>query len=323
MQYNAFQGSQARKDQMVEPLRAKWAALAIFPLAYLKFRTDGGMVSISGALAETQDPECFVERTGLPVELGTLCEGLIYSGLEFRPDETAPMGFTVDASDTILAFGMEWLDAIPVGADLGGVVPRFMATFLARALADDFAMAAHIEAPVRAAAEKIAALWDRDLQGEPTSGKEWRAVRAEAMAASEASVDPMGFAAAEMVESLAWPVRGLASEFVPILQLFAKSWVQFMATPHLTDADRDLQQRVLLGEREMARAVRDPRFAEVPPETLLDHLPEAREAMLAAMQPEVKARLDAAKREARAETDRELRAHMDTLLALIRQSSAA
>ena len=318
MQYQAFQGSQARKNQLVEPLRAKWRAGQLLPLSYLKWRTDGGPVSVSGALAETQDPQLFAERTGLPVELGALCEGLIYAGLEFREDESAPLGFTTHGGDTILSFGMEWLDAIVVGQDLGDVVPRFMRSFLTSVLAPDFTMAAHIEAPVRASAENILDLWSRELRGEVIPPKTWRAVRADALHASEASSDPWGYPLAELVESLAWPVRGLAMEFVPIFQLFAKSWIGYLASPYLSSEDRDGQVLSLIGGRDFSRALRDSQVSQESGEALLDSLPEAKRAMLAAIQPEVKARMDEAKRQARAVSDRLLRAHMDTILELIR-----
>src|SRR6185503_3207643 len=157
--YQAFHGSLVRKNQMVERVRSKWASRQIYPLSYLKWRTDGGIVSLSGALAETQDPELFVERTGLPVALGALCEGLIYVGLEFRDDKNSPLGFSVHGSDTILSFGLEWLDAINVGDDLGDVVPRFMHAFLSSVLASDFALAAHVERPVHGSAKRILELW--------------------------------------------------------------------------------------------------------------------------------------------------------------------
>src|SRR5690348_11763321 len=124
--YRAFQGSLARKNQMVESLRAKWASGQVFPLPYLKWRTAGSFVSLSGALAETQNPALFVERTGLPVERGTLCEVLVHVGLEFREDPTSPLGLCVHGSDKIRSFGLEWLDAITVGDDLRDVLPRFM-----------------------------------------------------------------------------------------------------------------------------------------------------------------------------------------------------
>lgn len=320
--YQAFQGSLVRKNQMVEPLRAKWASGQVFPLSYLKWRTDGGLVSLSGALAETQDPEFFVERTGLPVELGTLCEGLIHVGLEFREDKTSPLGFTAHGSDEIRSFGLEWLDAINVGDDLGDVVPRFMHAFLSSVLASDFALAAHVEKPVRSSAERILQLWNLELGGEAVAAKEWRAVRADALHASETSTDPWGYPVAELVESFAWPARSLATEFVPMFQLFAKSWMQFLALPYLTSADRDDQLLSIIGMRELGRAQRDPDLSKEPSETLLDHFPESKRAILAAMQPEAKARMDAAKKQARPETDHVLRTQMNAILGLIQGSNA-
>jgi hypothetical protein len=322
MHNEAFQGSEARKKQMIEPLRAKWSAGQILPLSYLKWRTDGGIVSISGALAETQDSQVFVERTGIPIELATLCEGLVYAGLEFRDDESAPMGFTKHGSDAILSFGLEWLDAIPVGHDLSDVAPRFMKQFLRHVLGPDFALAAQIELPVRMSAERILALWDRELSGETVAAKEWRALRTEALHASEASSATWGYAAAELVESLAWPLRGLASEFVPILQLFVQSWMQFVAFPYLSNKDQKDQISALIALRELGRAQRDAILSQEPSETLLDRLPESKRALLATMQPEVKARMDAARRQARTKTDALLRAQMDTLIGLIQQSAA-
>lgn len=317
MQYQAFKGSQSRKTQLVERVRAKWAARQVFPLSYLKWRTDGGLVSISGALAETQDPKAFVERTGLPLELGSLCEGLVYAGVEFREDETASLGLALHGSDTVLSFGMEWLDAIGVGQDLGDVAPRFMRGFLASVLAHDFPMAAHVEAPVRASAERILEFWGRELSGEPVAAKEWRAVRTSALDASETSSDPWGHPVAELVESLAWPVRGLATEFVHIFQLFAKALLDFIASPYLSSEDRHDQILSLIGSRELDRAQRDPELSQELGEMLLDRLPDSKRAMLAAMQPEAKARMDEARRQARPATDRLLRGLMDTVLELI------
>jgi len=319
--YRAFQGSLARKNQMVESLRAKWASGQVFPLPYLKWRTDGGLVSLSGALAETQNPELFVERTGLPVELGTLCEVLVHVGLEFREDPTSPLGLSVHGSDKIRSFGLEWLDAITVGDDLRDVLPRFMYAFLSSVLARDFALAAHVEKSVRSSAKRILELWSLELNGEAVATNEWRAVRADAVRASETSTDPWGYPVAELVESCAWPARGLATEFVPMFQLFAKSWMQFLARPYLTTEDRDDQLLSMIGMRELARAQRDPDLSKEPSETLLDRFPESKRAMLAVMQPEAQVRMDAAKKQARPETDFVLRAQMDVILGIIQHSN--
>jgi hypothetical protein len=252
--YCAFHGDPARKADMVDRVRAKWTQGQVFPLSYLKWRTDGGIVSLSGALAETQVPDQFIERTGLPIELTTLCEGLVYAGAEFTEDKSAPSGLAMRGGDAVMAFAMEWLDAIPVGADLGNVVPRFMHSFLASVLAPDFAMAVHVSPAVRACAERILGLWEREISGAQVVPKEWRSLRADALRASEDDSDAWGYALSELVESLAWPARGLAPEFVPIFQVFVKELRQFLAAPYLSSEDREILTQSLAGLREVSRA---------------------------------------------------------------------
>lgn len=315
--YCAFHGDPARKAHMVDRVRAKWSQRLVFPLSYLKWRTDGGMVSLSGALAETQVPEQFIERTGLPVELATLCEGLVYAGAEFSEDEGAPFGLALGGGEAILAFAMEWLDAIPVGADLGSVVPRFMHNFLGSVLVPDFAMAAHVSPAVRACAERILGLWEREMNGVQVGPKEWRSVRADALRASEDHSDPWGYALSELVESLVWPAGGLAPEFVPIFQIFVKELRQFFVAPYLSSEDRETLTQSLVGLRELGRAHRDPDLSQLPTETLLERDPQSKRAVLALMQPEMQARINAAKQQAQSESDSTLRRQMDSLRRLI------
>lgn len=312
--YVAFHGDPARKAVMVDRVRAKWGQQRIFPLPYLKWRTDGGMVSLSGALAETSVAEEFVERTGVPLELATLCESLTYCGAEFTEDKNAPGGLAVLGGESILAFAIEWLDAIPVGARLDGVVPGFMRGFLAGLLEPNFAMAAHLSPAVRACAQRILDLWECEFLGTPVAPKEWRSVRAEALRAADDRGDPWGLPMAELVESLAWPQRSLAAEFVPIFQVFVKEFRQFLAMPFLSRDDQQLVTQSLLGFREVIRAQRDPELSQLPFETLLKRQP----ATVAIMKPEMQARLDAARRQAQPAPDEALRQQMDRLLDLIR-----
>lgn len=315
--YSAFLGDPARKAALVEQIRTRWQAGQVFPLPYLKWRTDGGMVSLAGALAQTQVPEEFIERTGLPVELATLCESLVYSGAEFREDEGAPWGMAIRGAEPVLAFAMEWLEAVPVGADLGLVVPRFMHAFLAGILAPEFAMAAHLRPALRASAERILGQWERELNDQPVTAKEWRSVRAEALRASEDQSDPWGFVLAEGIESLAWPVKGLAAEFVPIFQVFMKELRQFLVTPFLSSEDREIVTRSLVGLRALSRAQRDPQLSQLPTELLLKHDPPSQRAVQALMNAQTQARLDVARRQAQALLDRSMREQMDRLCRLI------
>ncbi|HET7866219.1 MAG TPA: hypothetical protein VFL86_17610 [Burkholderiaceae bacterium] len=312
--YCAFHGDPARKANMVDRVRTKWTRGQVFPLSYLKWRTDGGMVSLSGVLAETQLPEQFIERTGLPVELATLCESLVFAGAEFSEDKSAPRGLAVRGGEAILAFAMEWLDALPVGADLGGVVPRFMQSFLASVLAPEFAMAAHVPPAVRACAERILGAWEREMSGQQVAPNEWRSLRADALRASEDHSDAWGYVLSELVESLAWPVRGLAPEFVPIFQVFVKELRQFLLAPYLSTEDRELLTQSLVGLRELSR---DPQFSQLPTETLLERNTQSMRAVRTLMQEDTQTRLQAARQQAQSESDRVLRLQMDSLRRLI------
>ncbi|MGV7208765.1 hypothetical protein ACLB1G_13005 [Oxalobacteraceae bacterium A2-2] len=315
--YCAFQGDPARKAEMLDRVRAKWAQRRVFPLPYLKWRTDGGMVSMAGALAETQAPEQFIERTGLPIELAALCEGLVYSGVEFSEDATAPLGLALKGGETILAFAIGWLEAIPVGADLGDLVPRFMQRFLASVLAPDFPTAAHLSPPVRACAEQILGLWARELDGAQVAPKEWRGVRAAALRASEEHGAAWDYGWSELVESLAWPARGLALEFASIFQLFVKEMRQLLAAPYLSSEDRALLPQALAGLAQVTRAQRDPELSQLPIETLLERDPQSRQAVLTFTHPDMQARVRAAEKQARPESDRVLGQQMAMLRSLI------
>ena len=321
--YTAFHGDSARKAAMVDRVRDKWARGLVFPLPYLKWRTDGGLVSLSGALAETQVPEEFVERTGLPVELATLCEGLVNSGAEFSEDKNAHRGLAMRGGESIMAFAIEWLDAIPVGADLGEVVPRFMHGFLASVLEPGFAMAAHLSAAMRGCAQRILGLWEREIGGAPVAPKEWRNVRADALRAADDHSDPWGIALSELIESLAWPARGLAPEFVPIFQVFVKEFRQFLVMPYLSSEDQDLVKQSAVGLRELNRAQRDPELSQLPFEALLERHPQSKAAVLTFMKAETQARIGAAKKQAQTASDHALRQQMDSLLDLIRAAGAA
>lgn len=313
----AFQGDPACKADMVGRVRTRWTQGQAFALPYLKWRTNGGMVSLSGTLAQTQVPEEFVERTGLPVELASLCESLVFAGVELSEDKSAPSGLVIRGSEAIMAFAMDWLDAIPVGADLGDVVPRFMHGFLASVLAPDFAMAAHVSPAVRACAERILGLWEHEMGGVQVMPKEWRSLRADALRAVEDHSDPWSYASSELVESLAWPARGLAPEFVPIFQMFMKELRQFLVAPFLSSEDRDILMQSLVGLRELILAQRDPELSQLPTETLLERNPQTKHAVTAFMKAEVQARFDATKPQAQPAWDRVLRHQMDSLLRLI------
>ena len=321
MPLRAFLGDPALRAETLKRVRDRWETRQIVPFIYLKWSATSTFASLAGTIAETQDPEQFVARTGIALELALLCETLINAGISFVDDEEAPLGFVMRGDDAIWSFGTEWLDAIDVDDDVSDVVARFLPTFLTQILSDDFPLSARIAPVVRTAAQEIIDLWTRELRGDAVSRQEWRTVRASALRASETSGDPEGYPVAELVESLPWPLTSIALEFPAICQKFLHSYLQVLAARFLPEQDRIDWIKCLVGARELARARGDARFAEASGEDILDHLPQVKRAMLAAQQPEMVSRMDAAKQHARPLLVPFLREQMDGILTLLRRGA--
>ena len=321
MPLRAFLGDPALRAETLKRVREKWETRQITPFFFLKWSTQNTFASLAGTIAETQDPEQFVARTGITLELALLCETLISSGISFADDTEAPLGFVMRGDDAIWSFGIEWLDAIEVGNDVSDVVTRFMPAFLAHILSDDFPLSSQTASGVRAVAHEIIGLWTRELGGETVSRQEWRAVRVNALRASETSGDPEGYPVAELVESLPWPLTSIAVEFPAICQKFLNSYLQVLAVRLLPEQDQIDWIKCLVGARELGRARSEARFAGGSDEDILDHLPQVKRAMFATQQPEMMSRMDAAKERARPLMVPFLREQMDGILTLLRRDA--
>lgn len=319
MPLRAFLGDLSFRTETVARVRERWAARQAIPLIYLKWSSDSGFASLAGTIAETQDPGVFVARTGIPLELALLCETLINAGVAFVDDKTAPYGFAMQCDDAVWAFGTEWLEAIAAGDDVSDVVRRFLPRFVRHILSDDFSLADHVDAEVRAAAQQILAIWTRELEGEVISRQEWRAARANVLWASEASVDPEGFLVADLVESLPWPLAGIAPEFPAICQKFLHAYLQSLSAAFLPEQDQADRIAWLVGARHLRHLRGEARFADASDEAILDQVPELKSAMLAFRQPDAESRMGAARHLARPLATRFLREQMDILLALLRE----
>lgn len=291
------------------------------PLIYMKWSPDRGFASLTGTIGETGDPEAFTGRTGIPLELALLCETLINAGISFVDDPEAPFGTTLSGDDRILAFGIEWLEALDVAHELSSVVSRFLPVFLSGMMSDDIPLVQHVSPEVRAAADDIVALWTRELQGEAVSRQEWRAVRAGALCASEASSEPAAYPFAELVESLPWSISGFAPEFPAICHSFLHGLLQALAAELLSPQDRAIWAKAANGARTLARARGEQRFAGASDEAILSHLPDVERAMFENSQPAVMSRMSAAKNSARRLMTRMLRQQMDQILGLLRSDS--
>ncbi|EGY01971.1 hypothetical protein AZA_06011 [Nitrospirillum viridazoti Y2] len=317
----AFLGDPALKAETLSRVLEGWKARQIIPLLYLKWSSDAGVASLAGTIAQTQDPGLFVTRTGLPLELALLCEILINTGITFEDDETSPRGFVMSGDERIWSFGIEWLEAIAVDDDVSDVVTRFLPVFMKQILSDDCPLAGNIVPAVRVVAQEMLQLWGCESRGEPVPSRAWRTVRANALHASEGSSDPAGYAVADLVESLAWPSAGIATELPAISQKFLQSCLQVLAAKFLPQQDQTDWIKSQVAHRELRRARSEAQYASLSDEDLLDHRPEIKQAILALQHPEVAARMGAAKENARTQMVPFLRQQMDGILNLLRRKS--
>jgi hypothetical protein len=315
----AFLGDPVLKAGLLSRVREGWEARRIVPLGYLKWSGDGRFASLAGTIGETQDPDIFIARTGLTVELALLCETLINAGITFEDDAAAPLGFVTHGDEAIWSFGTEWLSAIAVDRDVSDVVGRFLPVFLRQILSDDFALADDVAPAVRTVADEILNLWACEARGEAVPPKAWRTVRASALRASEGNYGPGGRAVADLVESLPWPSGGIAKEFPAICRKFLHSHQQALAARLLTNQDRIEWAASLAADRELAQLRSEPQYASMTDENLLDRFPEIRQAMLASKHPAAVARIEDAMRRARSQLVPFLRRQMDGLLDLLRE----
>ena len=317
----AFHADAARKLELVEPVRRRWDAGRLLPASILKFDTENNLFSLGGALAHTQDIDVFAMTTGIPHELAMLCEAVISAGVSLATDPGPPPTFVLKGSDKVLSFGMEWLDAIRPGADLGEVVPQFMVWFMKRVLSADFPLASHLEPQARDVAHRILSHWQQELAGEAIAPNAWRVVRKAATDAAARLSDPWCFTFGQILEALAWPVRGLGSEFVALYSSFAVVWTGIVQRPFLDPEDQKIQDLTAKGWLLVAKATRESGGDdEEAVQRELDAAPEEKRALMSVLDPDVRGRLLAGKLRAQEATGNVVREDMDELLTLIRSA---
>jgi len=316
MTLQAFGGSPAEKNQMLEPVRALWTARALAPDVNLNWQSDGQANSISGTLAETRDRGEFEQRTGIPADLAQLCEQLIAAGV--RKSDAPDGGFSLEAADAVLAFGTEWLDAIRPGADLSLIVPQFARHCLDLLLKPDFDLAGHISPDLRGAGFQILSFWDRELAGQSTTRDDWRGVQRAAMIATAKDTDAWSYRVATFIEAIAWPVRSVSREFVGLFEPFLFNWLMYLETAFMTDEERMDREHLLLGWKAMATAPRDEAGnIDFDP---LESLPESSRVISGAHITRTMDRAIAVREAARDRKDEVIRDLMNTVLTLIRSA---
>lgn len=275
----AFNGSQALKDEMVGRVRSQWAEGRLVAGGGLLWDDEKGLYSLNAALAETSDGDQFVARTGIPLEVALLCESTLVLNTVTVVDKSKKIGYAVVHDPALGTAVTDWLDAIRPGSDLQGVVPKFMVDFLDYVLSDGFAQRQFIPAEVRDAAEKILAHWKLELSGQAVDAKAWRQLRGEAVKATERTNQPWAYPISHFVETMAWPLTSMTSEFRQPYMFVTGSLLSFLQVPYHAEEDQKLSELALKGHLTMRDLDRVGKSTPEDRQAMLDANPDIKEAM--------------------------------------------
>jgi hypothetical protein len=133
------------------------------------------------------DLSVWQQRTGIPKAVGSALDTV--ASYLAEPEQAA-------------RFVLEWVEAVEVGQDLGGVAPALIEWLMSDSehglhrCADDEA--------VRRMISRVADLHRRAATGDAPPEAEWKAARAAAMAATDACENPLEKSIAAAAEAAAW-----------------------------------------------------------------------------------------------------------------------
>jgi hypothetical protein len=314
---NAFHGDAKQKAALIESVRERWSSGQLVPCAILKWAPDIGFYSLNAALVGGEDAQLYEERTGIPLTLALLCESMLTMAVVTTPDASKPAGTAIHLTPRMRNFGLEWLEAIRPGAELGSVLPRFMADFLAWFLSPNYALGERLEPGVRESAQRILALWKDELTGAPPDDKAWRQVRRAAVQASEACSDPWCFNLAIAVESLAWPAENIRAEFKQFFMMIMGQLSAYLQQPYLHPDDQANTVAMFGALRALAAAEQEEPMDQASTQKLFDSRPEWSQALAGRLDAAIMDRVRAARLVAMEATDCPIREMMDSMLKLL------
>lgn len=211
--FRAFYGDAALRDEVVARVRGHIEADRI-----LSYGSNGPLgepaqqkYSLMAAALESTDLPRYEGTLGVPAPAGRLAEvvhSLMMQGIDVDGDRQ----YHLRAPSS--AWPLDWLQAIPLGADLQSLTPRFIAWFLRDLIAGPYLYGLQATPEAAAAAEQVARLHARAASGDAPTAEEWKSVRATVGAVLAASSDPavvdlFSRMLLTCTEMLAWPLEEL------------------------------------------------------------------------------------------------------------------
>jgi hypothetical protein len=180
----AFHNDPAVKSQLVDRLKAYAEAGAIINAENL---WKDGKGSPMGCVVNDTGLALWPERTGMPKAFGAAIDAVAKN-----------LGSPENAG----RFAVEWLDAVPVGEDMGGVAHALIGWLLTDGEQGVLRLAT-TEA-VREMVRRVAELHRRGAAGQAPTAAEWGAARAAAMAVSDTYEKGIEKLVMATVEAAAW-----------------------------------------------------------------------------------------------------------------------
>lgn len=210
--WRAFQGDDALRHDTVERVRKHVAADEIRAIGSMPpvADTDQGRYSLIGAASHSDDLERYETTFGIPSHVALLEEFVhvfvaeevqTASGERYR----SLRGATGD-------YPVRWLEAIPVGADLHSVTPRFLHWLLLDLIDAPLPFGVVVADGIKPAIRQLAALHARDAAGDRPGYAEWKLAReAVAAIAPDRTEDSVSWAMAFCAETVGWPAEELGN----------------------------------------------------------------------------------------------------------------
>jgi thioredoxin 1 len=192
--WSAFHGDAVLRQSVVERLRQHIQAGHIVNRPACD--AEQGRYNLTSAIVHSEDLTEYERKLGIPATLALIHENI--SNLFLQPASG-------DAQETRFAFAphasnypVEWLQSVPLGADLQNVPARFLSCM-------QHPMTAVASAESKAVARTTAGLFARVASGAVVPAAEWAAARNAAMNVLHSNDNDVSKAVANLAEVVSWP----------------------------------------------------------------------------------------------------------------------
>lgn len=210
--FRAFYGDAALRDEVVARVRGHIDGDRIVsyggegPLA----DAENQRYSLMAAALESADVQRYEGTLGIPADAARIAE-TVHSLSMREVDVEGEKQYHLRGAGS--AYPLEWLRAIPLGADLGTLSSRFIHWYLTDLATDTYLCGSTAIPEARELAQRVARLHERQLAGDAPTPEQWKQARAavgEALESIRANKpDLFSRVVATVSEMLAWPTDEL------------------------------------------------------------------------------------------------------------------